>query len=253
MKNISLTMRLGGIIDISTKDIPELSSMVLFTVGCNFSCEYCHNKYLLHPNVGREYEIEELRDRISTNLLVSGVSITGGEPTLQPDLFEVCKEIRKIGKYLSIDTNGSNPEVIKKIAPFINRVALDIKGPPKQKKLQKITGVKANINKILETINFVNTQKETDFEIRTTFVGKLLDAEDIDDIIGFLKKIGFRGIFVLQQYQFFEGVGEEYKKVFAKPGHDSLVKIIEKYKHKDLPFKIFLRDDVVGYCNIDEV
>jgi pyruvate formate lyase activating enzyme len=246
-------MRLGGIIDISTKDIPERSSMVLFTVGCNFKCEFCHNKYLLHPNVGREYEIEELEDKISTNLLVSGVSITGGEPTLQPDLFELCKYIKKIGKYLSIDTNGSNPDAIKKIAPFINRVALDLKGPPEQKKLQKITGIEVNIDKILDTINFVNSQEEIDFEIRTTFVGTLLDPEDIDEIIKFLRSIRFRGNFVLQQYQFFEGVGEEFKKIFTKPGHDILVKILKKYRNKDLPFNIFLRDDIVGYCSINEV
>ncbi|MFW9882090.1 MAG: 4Fe-4S cluster-binding domain-containing protein, partial [Candidatus Thorarchaeota archaeon] len=61
-------MRIGGIIDISTLDIPNHSSMVIFTVGCNFKCEYCHNKYLLQPNVGRDYEITELIDRISTNL-----------------------------------------------------------------------------------------------------------------------------------------------------------------------------------------
>ena len=246
-------MRLGGIIDISTKDIPGISSMVLFTVGCNFKCEFCHNKYLLHPNVGRDYKIEELKDMISTNLLVSGVSITGGEPTLQPDLFELCKEIKKLGKYLSIDTNGSNPEVIKKIAPFINRVALDLKGPPEQKKLRKIAGVNVNIDKILKTIIFVNSQRQVDFEIRTTFVGKLLNTDDINDILLFLKNVGFEGNFVLQQYQFFEGVGEEFKKVFTKPGHDILVDILKKYEHKDLPFKMFLRDDFIGYCSIDEL
>ncbi|MFW9818799.1 MAG: hypothetical protein ACFFE5_04250, partial [Candidatus Thorarchaeota archaeon] len=152
-----------------------------------------------------------------------------------------------------IDTNGSNPEVIKKITPFINRVALDLKGPPEQKKLLNIAGVIVNIDKIFETINFVNSQKQIDFEIRTTFVGKLLDADDIDDIIESLKNVGFEGNFVLQQYQYFEGVGEKYKKVFTKPGHDILVDMLEKYKQKDLPFKIFLRDDFVGYCSIDEI
>jgi pyruvate formate lyase activating enzyme len=63
-------MRLGGIVDISTKDIPGRSSMVLFTVGCNFRCEFCHNKYLLQPNVGRDYDIDEILDKITTNLLV---------------------------------------------------------------------------------------------------------------------------------------------------------------------------------------
>ncbi len=246
-------MRLGGIVDISTKDIPGRSCMVLFTVGCNFKCEFCHNKYLLQLNVGREYEIKELINKISTNLLVSGVTITGGEPTLQHDLLELCKEIQKIGKYLSIDTNGSNPEVIKEIAPFINRVSLDLKGPPDQRKLEKITGVKVDFNKILDTITFLNGQKEIDLEIRTTYVGNLLNHDDISEIITFLNNVRFEGNYVIQQYQFLEGVGEEYKNIFSKPEHDILVTLVEKYKHKDLSFEIFLRDEIVGYCSINEL
>jgi pyruvate formate lyase activating enzyme len=246
-------MRVGGIIDISTKDIPHKSSMVIFTVGCNFKCEFCHNKYLLQHNVGRDYKIDELIDKISTNLLVSGVSISGGEPTLQKDLPKFLKEIQKLGKYLSLDTNGSNPEVIKIISPYINRVALDLKGPQNPGKLEVITGVKVDLDKISETIEFLNIQKEIDFEIRTTYVGTLLDSDDINNIIDFLRNIGFKGNFVLQQYQYFEGVGEEFKKIFSKPEHDVLFNLLNPYKECELPFKLFLRDDVVGYCSIDEL
>ena len=246
-------MKIGGIIDISTKDIPHRSSMVIFTVGCNFKCDYCHNKYLLQPDVGRQYEIIELINQIKTNELVSGVSITGGEPTLQNDLLELCIEIQKIGKYLSIDTNGSNPDVIKKIAPYINRVALDLKGPLEPKKFEKITGIKVDLAKIKDTIGFINTKKDIDFEIRTTYVGKLLTSEDFDEIINFLKNIGFKGNFVLQQYQFVEGVGEEFKKIFSKPEHERLANLLKPYKDVKLPFKVFLRDEIVGYCNINEI
>ena len=137
--------------------------MVLFTVGCNFKCEFCHNKYLLNPNVGRDYNIDELIDKISTNLLVSGVSITGGEPTLQKDLLELCKRVQRIGKYLSIDTNGSNLDVIKEVTPFVNRVAMDLKGPLSKDKYEKISGVKVDLTKILKTIKFLNSQEEIDF------------------------------------------------------------------------------------------
>ncbi|MFX1379938.1 MAG: hypothetical protein ACFFA4_12685, partial [Promethearchaeota archaeon] len=75
-------------------------------------------------------------------------------------------------------------------------------------------------------------------------------AEDIEDIMKFLRNIGFHGNFVLQQYQFLEGVGEQYKKIFSKPEHETLLGLMEKYKYEDLPFTVFLRDDVVGYCNI---
>ena len=62
------TIKLGGIIDISTKDIPGKASIVLFTIGCNFKCEYCHNKYLLQPDIGKNYQIEELVIIIESNL-----------------------------------------------------------------------------------------------------------------------------------------------------------------------------------------
>ena len=246
-------MKIGGIIDISTKDIPHKSAMVIFTVGCNFKCDYCHNKYLLQTNVGREYKITELMQTIRTNVLVNGISISGGEPTLQPDLLELCKEINSIGKYISIDTNGSNPEVIKNIAPYINRVALELKGPIDSRKLKKITGVNVNIDRITQTIEFVNNQDNIDFEIRTTYIVNLLTPEDINEIIDFLRHSEFRGNFVLQQYQFLESVGEEFKRVFSKPEHDLLLNLLKPYKDKELPFYIYLRDEIVGYCNINNL
>jgi len=246
-------MRVGGIIDVSTKDIPHRSSMVIFTVGCNFKCDFCHNKYLLQPNVGREYEIKELIDIIKTNLLVSGVSISGGEPTLQKDLPELCKQVQKSGKYINIDTNGSNPDVIMQISSYINRVAMDLKSPLNLEKFRKITHTKVNLDKIIETIKFLITQKDIEFEIRTTYVEKLLDARDINEIIDYLRSIDFKGNFVLQQYQYREGVGENFKEIFSKPEHYVLYNILKPYKGLGLPFKLFLRDEFVGYCNIDDI
>ena len=61
-------MRVGGIIDISTKDIPNKSTMVIFTVGCNLNCGFCHNKYLLHESVGKDIEVSELLEQIKSNM-----------------------------------------------------------------------------------------------------------------------------------------------------------------------------------------
>jgi pyruvate formate lyase activating enzyme len=118
-------MRIGGIIDVSTKDIPNKCCMVIFTVGCNLNCSFCQNKYLLDLNVGKDWKIKEILEYVKSNFLVDSLSITGGEPTLQEDLIELCKEIKKIGKYISLDTNGTNPKIIKELIPYIDRVALD--------------------------------------------------------------------------------------------------------------------------------
>ena len=244
-------LRVGGIIDISTKDIPGKSSMVIFTVGCNLNCGFCHNKHLLNKEVGRDFDINELIDNVKSNLLVSGVSISGGEPTLQNDLLDLCKELKKLDKYISIDTNGTNPQVIEKLLPYINRIALDLKGPLKSKRLKQITGNVIEPNFIIQTINLVNKNKEIDFEIRTTYVGNLMKAEDIHKIITFLKKSHFRGDFVLQQYQYSETIGEKYKEIYYIPEHITLIRILERYKNAKIPFKLFIRDNVVGYSNIN--
>jgi len=246
-------MRVGGIVDISTKDIPNRSTMVIFTVGCNLSCGFCHNKYLLHKKVGREIEVPKLMEQIKSNMLVSSVSISGGEPTLQKDLLELCKEIKNVGKYINIDTNGTNPKSITELLPYINRIALDMKGPLNNKRLTKIIGNQVNINAIIETFKAVNNREDINFEIRTTYVGNLMKSNDIDKIILFLRKNKFRGIFVLQQYQFSEGVGEENKLKFQKPEHFTLLNILKPYRNMDLPFQIYLRDDVVGFSKIDKL
>ena len=246
-------MRVGGIVDISTKDIPNKSAMVIFTVGCNLSCGFCHNKYLLHVGVGRDMTVPELLEQIKSNMLVSGVSISGGEPTLQTDLLELSKDIKNIGKYISIDTNGTNPKSILELLPYINRVALDLKGPLNNKRLFKITGNKVNFNLIIETFRIINNHEDIDFEIRTTYVENLMKPSDIDKIILFLKKHQFRGNFVLQQYQYSEGVGEEHKQKFQKPEHITLLNILKPYRNMELPFQIYLRDDIVGYSMIDKL
>ncbi len=227
--------------------------MVFFTVGCNFKCEFCHNKYLLNLKVGKEYSISELLTLIKNNYLVSAISITGGEPTLQKDLLDFCIRASKLNKYISIDTNGSNPRVIESLIPHVNRFALDIKGPLEREQLKRITKVEIKPEVIIRSFELINEEKSLDFEVRTTYVENLHVPEDIDLILKFLESNYFEGNFVLQQYQYSEGVGMENKEMFESPYHGRLLEILKPYKDKTFPFQIFLRDDVVGYCKLENL
>ncbi len=149
-------MRIGGIIDISMKDIPNRASMVIFTVGCNFKCKFCHNKYLLYSGAGKDYSIDFLIELVKNNILVKCVSISGGEPTLQGDLLELCKKLSRIGKFVSLDTNGSNPKVVKILIPYLNRVALDIKAPLKSNKFERVIGLRLNPELIIGPVLVVS-------------------------------------------------------------------------------------------------
>ena len=122
-------MKIGGIVDISTKDIPNRACMVIFTVGCNFSCEYCHNKYLLQPNVGRVYAIKDLIAKVMNNVIVKSISISGGEPTIQPEFVKsVLRECKKSGIHTALDTSGYvSYVVLKSILEWADLVLYDIK------------------------------------------------------------------------------------------------------------------------------
>lgn len=246
-------MKIGGIIDLSTKDIPGRACMVFFTVGCNFNCEFCHNKHLLRNDAGREYSIEELLNLVKSNFLVSAISITGGEPTLYEDLITLCAELKKLERFISVDTNGSRPAIVEKLLPNIDRIALDLKGPLIEKRYVEITKTPINLNLLIKTIDLINQNKYSNFEIRTTYVNNLLNSNDIQNIISFLKNQSFSGNFVLQQYQYSNGVGEKFKEKFQKPEHITLLNVLKPYLSEELPFQIYLRDDIVGYSEIHEV
>ena len=128
-----------------------------------------------------------------------------------------------------------------------------MKGPLNNKRLAKITGNQVDSILIIETFKIVNNHKDIDFEIRTTYVENLMKPNDIDKIILFLRKNQFRGNFVLQQYQYSEGVGEEHKQKFKKPEHITLLNILKPYRNMELSFRIYLRDEIIGYKIIDDV
>ena len=246
-------MNIGGIIDVSTKDIPNKAAMVIFTKGCNFKCDFCHNKKLLQHNTDKQIMVGDLIKKIKNNMLVSSVSITGGEPTIQNDLIDLCREISRIGKFISVDTNGSNPEVVKKLLPYINRVALDIKSPLIQNQIERVIRKIIDPSLIINTFYLLNKNKRIEFEVRTTYVENLLNPEDIHNIISFLKKNKFKGNYVLQQYQYSEGVGKEFKEKFHSPPHFALLSIVKPYKDFNLPFEIYIRDEIIGYCKVSNL
>jgi pyruvate formate lyase activating enzyme len=194
--------------------------------------------------------------------LVSSISVSGGEPTLQSDLKLFLQNVRGINdkhkvQYLSIDTNGSNPNILQDLIPLLDRVALDIKAPLIQKKYEKITHARMDIENIKDSFFLLNSQKNIDFEIRATYVKNLLKPHDIHEIIEFLIEKEFKGIFVLQQYQYSEGVGPKYKEKFAQPEHLDLINLLKPYAEKNrttsLGFKIYIRDNIIGYMELEEV
>ncbi|MBS3809424.1 MAG: anaerobic ribonucleoside-triphosphate reductase activating protein [Desulfobacterales bacterium] len=164
-------MRIGGLQKYSLVDFPPRISCVVFTAGCNFHCPYCHNPQLSAPgentaDLAAEYIMSFLRQR---KKYLDAVVISGGEPTLHRDLPDLCEEIKSMGFELKIDTNGSNPEMIKQLIKkgLADYIAMDVKTTPENYESQ-ITA-NADPDSIRETVRVILDSKAA-HEFRTTCV-----------------------------------------------------------------------------------
>lgn len=109
-------------------DYPGKWAALLFVSGCNFRCGYCHNfDHLARRKTGITWgHLEQTCDRFRQNW-VDGIVVSGGEPTLEPDLHRLVKYLRDRGFSVKLDTNGSRPDVLEQVLPDVNYVAMDIK------------------------------------------------------------------------------------------------------------------------------
>ena len=124
-------MKIKGLQKTTLLDFPEKLACTVFTGGCNFRCPFCHNASL----VLRAGEAQEISEADFFNYLskrkgmLDGVCITGGEPTLCPDLEDFIKKIKELGLLVKLDTNGTFPEKIESLLDkrLVDYIAMDIK------------------------------------------------------------------------------------------------------------------------------
>ncbi len=124
-------MQIHGLNKTTLLDYPEHVAAVVFTGGCNFCCPFCHNKDLvLHPQDCPVISEEEIFAFLNKRKgVLSGICITGGEPTLQRDLSDFIRRVKILGYKVKLDTNGSRPEVLRALLEehLLDYVAMDIK------------------------------------------------------------------------------------------------------------------------------
>lgn len=201
-------MDIKGFIEASFIDWDGKLSSVIFLSSCNFRCPFCHNVNLvLDPENLESIPIEYLKDQLQKQKTwIDGICITGGEPTLNEDLPELCSTLKNMGFLIKLDTNGTNPEILKKLITrkLVDYIAMDVKAPLTKDKYTKTTGVNIGkmLDKIKESIKLLN-ESNIDYEFRTTVVPTLHTEEDIKQICHSL--IGCRK-YILQKFDI--GIGK---------------------------------------------
>jgi len=180
-------MQIGGLQKLTLIDFPGKLACTVFCLGCNFRCPFCYNPELVLPKKIKNQP--RILERLFFNFLkerkglLEGVTIGGGEPTIYKDLPDFIKKIKKLDYLVKLDTNGSNPRMLKDLIDqkLVDYVAMDIKAPkeryyevvgrPKKENAKLVKDVEKSI-KILKDSNI-------DFEFRTTVIPIILEKDDI--------------------------------------------------------------------------
>lgn len=194
-----ISLEIRGFVDTSLVDWRGKIVSTIFTPGCNFNCPFCFNIDLVH-NFKKMKVISE--DKILNFLkknsdFIDGISIIGGEPTLQKDLPEFCRKIKSLNLKVKIFTNGTNPEMIKKLIGenLVDYVAMDIKAPLEKEKYNKLAGVSVDLDKIKKSVSIIISGVNHEFV--TTVVPTLISEKDVEEIAKYLKN---SNKYVLQRF-----------------------------------------------------
>lgn len=182
-------MIIGGLEKLSILDYPDHLAAIIFTQGCNFRCHFCYNPMLVLTREGEDVKNKKEKglSPLSTEDLflflkerygrLDGVVITGGEPTLHPDLPSFIGEIKALGYDIKLDSNGTNPAMLQELISkkLIDYIAMDIKAP--------LTKYENTVNALVACDNLEKSVKiiiasGLPHEFRTTVVPGLLAKED---------------------------------------------------------------------------
>lgn len=176
-------MKICGLQKTTLLDFPGHVAATVFTGGCNFRCPFCHNSDLLGNDTSSAYSEEEVLAFLGKRRgILEGIAITGGEPTLQPDLKDFILKARELGYRIKLDTNGYRPDILKELCEdgLVDYVAMDIK--TSRERYSIVAGIPSvDMKKIEESVSFLKGGT-VPYEFRTTVVKELHTADDFEKI-----------------------------------------------------------------------
>ena len=181
-------MKIVGIQKLTLLDYPGKVACTVFLNGCNFRCPYCHNAELL----GDAEEVMTVAGLLAflrkRQGILDGVCITGGEPTLHPELPALLGEVRALGYAVKLDTNGYRPEILEAVLNqgLVDYVAMDLKNGPEDY-AETVGLAQVELAKIRQSIRLL-MDSPVDFELRTTVANPLHSGETITSMANWLRE-----------------------------------------------------------------
>ena len=176
-------MKIHGLQKMTLLDFPGRVACTVFLGGCDLRCPFCHNFELVDGSAPPVMDDAQLLAFLEKRRgLLDGVAITGGEPTLRPDLPDLIRSIRALGYAVKLDTNGTHPGVLSSLLEenLLDYAAMDVKNT--QEKYALTAGLASfDLSAVRESLALLRSH-QTEYELRTTVVDELHEPEDFHGI-----------------------------------------------------------------------
>ncbi len=219
-------MKVCGLNKTTLLDYPGLVAATVFLGGCNLRCPFCQNGGLvLHaqgePEIAQEEFFSFLKQR---QKITDGVCVSGGEPTLAPELPQFLEQIKGLGYQVKLDTNGTRPDVLRLLLTngLVDYVAMDIK--TSLTNYAKVTGIPdPDLSAIQSSADLLMTSAPV-YEFRTTVVRELHSEDDFTEIADWLAG---SSQYFLQQFRDSDNVIAAGLHSFPRPEMEQFRQILQ--------------------------
>jgi pyruvate formate lyase activating enzyme len=227
-------MLISGFIKNSFIDYPGKIASVIFTQGCNMRCKYCHN-YDLIPIKGScsTYSEDEVLYYLKkARGFIDALVITGGEPTLQTNLECFIRKVKQLGILVKLDTNGTNPKILKKLLneQLVDYVAMDIKNKIDLSAYQELVGKQFSQHQLNNVQESIEILKEADIEVefRTTIIR---EKHSLNEIVNICKHLNTDCLYSIQSFVSAKVYDESFRnlKAYEKKEMQTIMESCKKY------------------------
>jgi pyruvate formate lyase activating enzyme len=179
----------------------RLAALVLLQ-GCNCRCPFCHSAVFVPPGKpARPISWDSVKERLTEDRAwIDGVVVSGGEPTIHAGLVELLADLRQMEIPAKLDTNGSNPAVLKRLIDerLVEHVALDVKSPLDESSHDRATGTSGFLPRVRESLEILKTGGVS-YELRTTVWPTVFP--DGSSLVGLARELAWATRWFLQGFR----------------------------------------------------
>ena len=178
-------MKIAGFVKTTLQDWEGKNSCMILLGGCNFRCPYCNRPDLIEWS-GESMDLLPILKYIKENKdFLEAVVISGGEPTIQSDLYKLLTDIKKLKVKIKLDTNGYTPEIIDDLigAKLVDKICINIMAPLDSASYSKAAGVNLDVELIKRSLKILD-ESGMPYEIRTVAVPGIIGHESFRKLLG---------------------------------------------------------------------